>query len=210
MTARPEDYTAALQAAARHANSWLASVPERPIPARRTADELGKEFGEHIPDGPTDPAAVIDLLAEIADGGLLAIGSGRFFGWVMGGTLPAALAADWLVSAWDQNAGMRTATPGVVAAEEVAGAWLLDLLGLPPGCAVGFVTVRYLGLGAPTVLPADDRGRIEVAELAAVLGTGSRWADRAVIRVSVSNWATDGDGVAAAVDAVRRAVAATG
>ena len=82
----------------------------------------------------------------------MAMPSGRFFGWVIGGTLPAALAADWLVSAWDQNAGMRYATPGVVAAEEAAGAWLLDLLGLPAGSDVGFVTgatmANFTGLAA--------------------------------------------------------------
>jgi glutamate/tyrosine decarboxylase-like PLP-dependent enzyme len=150
----------------------------------------------------------------------MAIQSGRFFGWVMGGTLPAALAADWLVSSWDQNAGMRFATPAVVAAEEVAGRWLLDLLGLPGHADVGFVTgatmanfsclaaarsavfskvgydveqrgligapqvvvlvgaerhdtidlaLRYLGLGAPEVVAADEQGRIRLDALAAAL-----------------------------------------
>ncbi|MEO6500889.1 MAG: aminotransferase class V-fold PLP-dependent enzyme [Jatrophihabitantaceae bacterium] len=217
MTAREEDYTAALQAALTHARSWLASMPDRPIPPRRAADELAKAFGELIPDGPTDPAAAIDLLADAVDDGLMAMPSGRFFGWVIGGTLPAALAADWLVSAWDQNAGMRGPTPGVVAAEEAAARWLLELLGLPSASAVGFVTgatmanftclaaareqvlaaagwdvnqrglngappitvlvgderhatidvaLRYLGLGAPTVVPADDQGRIRADLLA--------------------------------------------
>ena len=72
--------------------------------------------------------------------GLMANASGRFFGWVMGASLPTAVAADWLVSAWDQNAGMRDATPGVVGVEEVAAAWLLQLLGLPSGSGVGFTT----------------------------------------------------------------------
>jgi glutamate/tyrosine decarboxylase-like PLP-dependent enzyme len=92
----------------------------------------------------------------------MAIGSPRFFGWVMGGTLPAALAADWLVSAWDQNAGMRAATPGVVAAEETAGAWLLQLLGLPAGSAVGFVTgattANFTGLAAARHRVLADAG----------------------------------------------------
>ena len=221
MTAREEAYTAALEAAATHARRWLASMPDRPIPPRRGADELGKGFGE-LPDGPGAPAEAVDLLAEAVDDGLMAMPSGRFFGWVIGGTLPAALAADWLVSAWDQNAGMRFPTPGVVAAEETAARWLLDLLGLPAGSAVGFVTgatmanfsclaaarehvlaaagwdvnerglngappitvlvgeerhvtvdvaLRYLGLGAPTVVPADDQGRIRADALAERLAT---------------------------------------
>ncbi|MGW5433492.1 hypothetical protein ACWET9_41000 [Streptomyces sp. NPDC004059] len=93
-----------------------------------------------------------DLLAAAAEPGLMAIGSGRFFGWVTGGTLPAALAADWLVSAWDQNAGQRLRTPAVAALEEAAGVWLLDLRGLPATASVGFVTgatmANFTGLAA--------------------------------------------------------------
>src|SRR5699024_764427 len=96
----------------------------------------GRELGERG----VAAADVVDALAAAVEPGLMASGSGRFYGWVMGGTLPAALAADWLVSAWDQNAGMRDSTPGVVAVEEVAASWILDLLGLPAGSGVGFVT----------------------------------------------------------------------
>ena len=99
------------------------------------------------------PAAdVVDLLARTAEPGLMAMPSGRFFGWVIGGTLPAALASDWLVSAWDQNAGLRYATPAMAAIEESAGAWLLELLGLPGGSDVGFVTgatmANFTGMAA--------------------------------------------------------------
>jgi glutamate/tyrosine decarboxylase-like PLP-dependent enzyme len=140
MTARRDTYDNALDRAHEHARSWLSSIDDRPIGPRATADEMLKEFGGPLPERGTDPAAVVDELATTADPGLMAIASGRFFGWVMGGTLPAGLAADWLVSAWDQNAGMRYATPAVAAIEEAAGHWLLELLQLPSGADVGFVT----------------------------------------------------------------------
>ena len=105
-----------------------------------------------LQEKPIDAAAVVDELARLAEPGLMAIPSGRFFGWVMGGTLPAAMAADWLVSAWDQNAALRYATPATSAAEETAGRWLLDLLGLPAGSDVGFTTgatgSNFVGLAA--------------------------------------------------------------
>jgi len=216
----PEDYTAALDRAHVYAESWLASVPLRPVHPTATADELLAEFGKPLPDSPTEPSAVIDELVLTAEPGLMAIGSGRFFGWVMGGTLPAALAADWMVSTWDQNGGMRYATPATAAIEEAAGKWLLDLLGLPSGSDVGFTTgataanmvglaagrgevlrrlgwdvdeqglqgapvitvlageqvhasvllaLRYLGLGKPQLVPADDQGRMRPDELALAL-----------------------------------------
>jgi glutamate/tyrosine decarboxylase-like PLP-dependent enzyme len=152
MSAQSDVYTEALERARTHAMAWLASVPSRPVGPRKRADELLAGFAAPLPDGPTDPAVVVDDLAALAEPGLMAMPSGRFFGWVIGGTLPAALAADWLVSAWDQNAGMRYATPATAAAEEAAGGWLLDILGLPPGCDVGFTTgatmANFVGLAA--------------------------------------------------------------
>ncbi|MFZ2964654.1 MAG: aspartate aminotransferase family protein, partial [Rhodoglobus sp.] len=105
----PTEYQAPLNRAHEHATEWLATVPTRPVRPSKTVDELG--FDTPLPESPTDPVDVIDELVAKAEPGLMAIPSGKFFGWVMGGTLPAALAADWLVSAWDQNAGMRYATP---------------------------------------------------------------------------------------------------
>ncbi|MCW2669866.1 MAG: pyridoxal-dependent decarboxylase, partial [Frankiales bacterium] len=131
MTARPDAYTAALQAAHDHALQWLESQQTRKVPPRATVDELLPLLGGPLPDVPTDPAEVVELLAKEAEAGLMAIPSGRFFGWVIGGTLPAALAADWLVSAWDQNAGLRAITPAAAAVEQIAAGWLLDVLGLP-------------------------------------------------------------------------------
>jgi len=137
---RDAAFDAALAAAMQHAQAWLASLHDRPVPAQASVEELTDIFGGPLPDDPTDAADVIELLGTHAERGLVAMGSGRFFGFVIGGTHPAALAADWLVSAWDQNAGMRQVTRTNSALEETAAAWLLDLLGLPAQCGVGFVT----------------------------------------------------------------------
>ena len=152
MAAHGEDYEPALARAADHARSWLDTVGDRPVGPRASADEVAAALGSPLPRLGQRPADVVDLLAEAAEPGLMAIGSGRFFGWVMGGTLPAALAADWLVSAWDQNTGTRYATPAAAAIEEAAARWLLDLLGLPGSADVGFVTgatmANFTGLAA--------------------------------------------------------------
>src|SRR5438477_1086981 len=84
---------------------FLRSLPERPVGARADAAAVLAALDGPIPDAPLDAAAVVDELARIADPGLTAMPSGRFFGWVIGGGLPAAVAADWLTTAWDQNAG---------------------------------------------------------------------------------------------------------
>ncbi|MET1035754.1 MAG: pyridoxal-dependent decarboxylase [Arthrobacter sp.] len=152
MSAPLDAYAPALERARTHAFAWLASVAERPVGPSADADELARRFAAALPVEPTDPAAVVDELAALAAPGLMAMQSGRFFGWVIGGTLPAALGADWLVGAWDQNAGQRYSTPATAAAEEAAGGWLLDLLGLPAGSDVGFTTgatmANFVGLAA--------------------------------------------------------------
>jgi glutamate/tyrosine decarboxylase-like PLP-dependent enzyme len=137
---RPSSPDEVLDRAVVHARRWLDSVPTRSVPAAASADEVAVVLGGDLPLRGEEPTAVIDHLATAVEPGLMANASGRFYGWVMGGALPVAIAADWLVAAWDQNAGMRDATPGVVAAEEVAARWLLGLLGLPAGSAVGFTT----------------------------------------------------------------------
>ncbi|WP_342000432.1 aminotransferase class V-fold PLP-dependent enzyme [Microbacterium sp. LWH7-1.2] len=120
--------------------AWLDSVDERAIRPDLDVDATHARLPRELPEEGIDPVAVVEELAEASAPGLIALGSPRFFGLVIGGTYPAALAADWLVSAWDQNAGARQLTPAAAAVEEVAAAWLLDLLGLPPGSGVGFVT----------------------------------------------------------------------
>jgi glutamate/tyrosine decarboxylase-like PLP-dependent enzyme len=136
----PTPYDAALDAAAAHARAWLASVQDRPVAARTSVEAIAKVLGDRLPDGPTPAGQVVDELATAAEPGLVAMGSGRFFGFVIGGTLPAALGADWLTSAWDQNSGLRQVTPAVTALGDVAARWLLELLELPPDCSVGWAT----------------------------------------------------------------------
>lgn len=129
-----------METASRHATEWLDSLPGRHVGPKKTAAELLEVFGGPLQHEGMVAAEVVEYLATHAEPGLMAMPSGRFFGWVMGGTLPAALAADWMVSAWDQNTGMRYATPAAAAIEEAAGDWIVELLGLPPESDVGFVT----------------------------------------------------------------------
>jgi glutamate/tyrosine decarboxylase-like PLP-dependent enzyme len=162
MSVGAEPYQEALAAAVRHATQWLASQPTRPVGPRQAARELAAAFGGELPQSGMPPPDVVDYLASHAEPGLMAMPSGRFFGWVIGGTLPAAMAADWLVSSWDQNAVLRYATPAMAAIEEAAGGWLLQLLGLPEDSDVGFVTgatmANFTGLAAARWRLLKDAG----------------------------------------------------
>jgi glutamate/tyrosine decarboxylase-like PLP-dependent enzyme len=133
------DHTA-LRAAARHAERFLESLPDRPVRATADVATLRAALGGALPDGPVPPAQVIDDLARGADAGIIGSAGPRYFGFVIGGSLPAALAADWLTSTWDQNAGIYATSPASAVVEEAAARWLLDLFGLPPAAAVGFTT----------------------------------------------------------------------
>jgi glutamate/tyrosine decarboxylase-like PLP-dependent enzyme len=133
-------HDAALLAAAEAARAWLDGLPDRPVRPEAPAREMLAAFSEPLPEEGMDPAAVVRDLAERAGPGLMASGSGRFFGWVIGGALPAAIGADWLVSAWDQNSAMTEPFPATTMIEQVVAGWVLDLLDLPRGASVGFVT----------------------------------------------------------------------
>ena len=122
------------------AGDFLGSLDSRPVFPDASVDELRAALGGALPEGPIDPAQVVRELAEAADPGLVAIPGGRYFGFVIGGAVPAALAADWLTSAWDQNAGLYVGGPAASVVEEVAGGWLAELLGLPADVSFGFVT----------------------------------------------------------------------
>jgi glutamate/tyrosine decarboxylase-like PLP-dependent enzyme len=129
-----------LEAAARHAQAWLASLDTRSVAATLTREELRQRFVAPLPDTGTAPTVVVDDLARAAEGGQLASGSGRFFAWVIGGAVPSAIGAEWLVSAWDQNAAIYATSPVASVVEEAAGQWLLNLFRLPETSSFAFTT----------------------------------------------------------------------
>jgi glutamate/tyrosine decarboxylase-like PLP-dependent enzyme len=130
----------ALERALAHALGRLASEGNRPVGATADLEELRGRFERPLLHSGTDPAQVIDDLVRDVEGGIIGSTGGRFFGWVIGGTLPAALAADWLVSAWDQNAAIHACGPAEAVIEEVTGRWLKELFGLPQTASFAFVT----------------------------------------------------------------------
>jgi glutamate/tyrosine decarboxylase-like PLP-dependent enzyme len=129
-----------LRRTAEIAADYLDSLGERPVRPQATVDELRAALGGALPEQPSDAIEVIEKLARNAEPGLMASPSGRFYGFVIGGAIPATIAADWLTSAWDQNAGLTLPMPAAGVVEEVAGAWLKELLGLPESASFGFVT----------------------------------------------------------------------
>jgi glutamate/tyrosine decarboxylase-like PLP-dependent enzyme len=134
------DWKGVLGEAYEHAVAHLDGLPARPVGTTVGLAELRAALGGPLPGRPQDPRQVVRELAVAAGPGIVASGSGRYFGFVVGGATPAALAADWLTAAWDQNAGLYVLGPAAAVVEEVAGAWLAELLGLPAGASVGFVT----------------------------------------------------------------------
>ncbi len=119
---------------------YLASLGERRVRARADVETLRRRLRIPLGEEPTSSAAVIEQLAADADEGILASAGPRFFGFVIGGSLPVALAADWLTSGWDQNAGLYACGPSAAVVEEAVGDWLVDLFGLPAGTSMGLTT----------------------------------------------------------------------
>ena len=215
-----QDVRELLELTASIAADYLESLGERRVFPDVTPEQLRAALGGPLPEQPLEARQVVTDLAEAADPGVVAMGSGRYFGFVIGGALPAALAADWLTTVWDQNAGLYVAGPSASIVEQVTRDWILELLGLPGESSIGFVTgtqmahvtglataryhvldavgwdvghdglqgaprvrvfaganrhvtidraLRLLGLGAPTVVPADEQGRMNVDALARAL-----------------------------------------
>jgi glutamate/tyrosine decarboxylase-like PLP-dependent enzyme len=123
-----------------HAQAFLASLPDRPVGPPVDPAALRAALGHELTDEGVAPQRVIDELVAAADAGIVASAGPRYFGFVTGGALPAALAADWLTSAWDQNAHMWVGSPAASVVEEVVEDWVLSLLGLPDSAGVGLVT----------------------------------------------------------------------
>ncbi|MBZ0088798.1 MAG: aspartate aminotransferase family protein, partial [Thermoanaerobaculia bacterium] len=117
-----------LQDVARRAADYLDSLPERPVGSRATLQSMRAALGGELPEVGADPDEVVSRLARAADPGIVASAGPRYFGFVVGGTLPAALGADWLTSTWDQNAGLFVLSPANAVCEETAGRWILELL----------------------------------------------------------------------------------
>src|SRR6201999_2906785 len=133
-------YRAALAAATSHALQHIAPEHDLPVAPSVALEDIRHRLDVPLTDAGADPVVVLDELVQAVEGGISRTTSGRFFGWVIGGALPAALAADWMTSAWDQNAGMYAASPAAAVVEEVAGNWLKDLLNIPASASFAFVT----------------------------------------------------------------------
>ena len=168
-----------LRRAAEIATDYLDRLPERPVGSSATVDDMRRALGGELPEAGESADSVLEVLAHAADPGIVATAGPRYFGFVVGGSFPVAVAADWLTSTWDQNAGLFVLSPANSVAEETAGAWLRELFGLPAGASVGFVTgcqqAQFLGprrrpprsfaalrlgrRGARPLRRARDRGR---------------------------------------------------
>jgi len=123
-----------------YAAQFLGTLDDRPVGPSASVEELRAGLGGPLPVTGSDDVQVIEELIAAAEPGVTAIPGGRYFGFVIGGALPAALAADWLTSTWDQNAGLYVIGPSAAVVEEVALEWLRELLQLPKGVSAGFVT----------------------------------------------------------------------
>ena len=139
------DTRALLRRTAELAADFLDSLEDRPVFPQVSPEELRSSLGVPLQDEPLEPEQVVAELAAATDPGLVAMPSGRYFGFVIGGGLPAALATDWLTSTWDQNAGLYAGGPAASIVEQVVREWVCELLALPPDSSIGLVTGTQMG-----------------------------------------------------------------
>jgi len=144
------------------ASDWFSALDRRPVRATASADELRRVLGGPVPEEGTPPEKVIEILADAGKRGTVASAGPRFFGFVVGGSVPAAVGADWLVSSWDQNAGIYVLSPLASTIEQITGAWLREIAGLPADMSFGFVTgghmANFTGLAAARHRVLRDAG----------------------------------------------------
>jgi glutamate/tyrosine decarboxylase-like PLP-dependent enzyme len=205
------DRTGLLKRTTDLALEFLDGLPERRVGPVVPIDELRSSLGGPLPERGEDPREVIEHLARAADPGLVAMAGPRYFGFVIGGHVPAALAADWLTSAWDQNATLYVSAPANSVVEEVAAGWLLEVLDLPRTASVGFTTgcmmANFTGIAAArhAVLArlgwdVEQRGLYGAPEIDVVVGQEAHATILAALqmlglgRERVKIAATDGQG----------------
>jgi glutamate/tyrosine decarboxylase-like PLP-dependent enzyme len=176
-----DERTRALRRAAELSEAFLDGLPERHVGATVDGNTLAARIGGPLPEDGQDAAEVVEEMARVLDPGLVATAGPRYFGFVIGGALPASVAADWLAAAWDQNANLHSMSPAAAAVESVAAEWLLDLLGLPADASVGFpagaglANAVSLAAARHAVLAREGwdveaRGLYGAPEIAVVLG----------------------------------------
>jgi glutamate/tyrosine decarboxylase-like PLP-dependent enzyme len=212
-----------LDVAVHAAQAFLAGLPDRPLGARATLAELRAALGGPLPESGVAPERVIEDLVRGADPGIIGMPGPRYFGFVIGGSYPVALAADWLTSAWDQNAGLYAVSPASAVVEDVAAGWLRDLLDLPTTASVGFVTgcqmanFTCLAAARHAVLKragwdVEDQGLFGAPPITVILGAEAHVTIFAALRYlglgagRVRSVAVDGQG-RMRVDALRDALA---
>ncbi len=145
-----------------HAADFLEGLDARSVAATVDAATLRRRLGSALGDAGIPAKQVIDELVIASEGGHLGSAGGRFFAWVIGGALPSALAADWLASTWDNNAALYACGPAASVVEEIAGAWIKDLLDLPHDASFAFTTgcqmAHFTCLAAARHALLRDRG----------------------------------------------------
>ena len=207
-----------LRRTAEIAGDFLESLDERPVFPRDSMEDLAEALGGPLPDSPSDPLEVVELMAREIERGVVATAGPRYFGYVIGGALPATVAADWLTAVWDQCAGLGPLGPSVGVVEEIVGTWLKDILEIPEqssfalttGCQMAHVTalaaarhavleqrgwnVREQGLaGSPQISVAVGRLRhVTLDRALRLLGIG---ASQLVVVPSDAHGRMDPDGL---------------
>ncbi|MGH8377675.1 MAG: pyridoxal phosphate-dependent decarboxylase family protein [Gammaproteobacteria bacterium] len=129
-----------LEDAAQRAISYLENLDARSVAPLPDAVTNLSVLERPLPEQSNKPEAVLKLLDEVCSGATMGIAGNRFFGFVIGGSLPVTLAANWLSGAWDQNSALYNVTPATAYLEQIALRWLLELFHLPADCGGGFVT----------------------------------------------------------------------